>query len=145
VPLIASWAGVIPPGRVCGDLVDFSDFLPTLCEAAGVAVPAALDIDGRSFLAQLKGQRGDPRDWTYSWFSKDGKTNPREWARNQRYKLYGSGEFYDLLRDVQEKTPLPTDRLGPEERDAHTLLRKALAKYHHARPAALSGTRPGKV
>ena len=27
VPLIANWPGVIPAGRVCGDLVDFSDFV----------------------------------------------------------------------------------------------------------------------
>jgi len=34
VPLIANWPGITPPGRVVDDLVDFSDFLPTLCDAA---------------------------------------------------------------------------------------------------------------
>ena len=29
VPLIAAWPGVVKPGAVCDDLIDFSDFLPT--------------------------------------------------------------------------------------------------------------------
>ena len=32
VPLLAYWPGTIEPGTVCADLVDFSDFLPTLAE-----------------------------------------------------------------------------------------------------------------
>ena len=50
VPLIVRWpAGIRQPG-VSTDLVDFSDFLPTLCDAAGAEVPAELKVDGRSFL-----------------------------------------------------------------------------------------------
>ena len=55
VPLIASWPGVIDTGKVSQDLVDFSDFLPTLCDATGTEVPADLTIDGRSFLPLLAG------------------------------------------------------------------------------------------
>ena len=36
VPLIVSWPGKAAAGKVCGDLVDSTDFLPTICEAAGV-------------------------------------------------------------------------------------------------------------
>jgi arylsulfatase A len=36
-------------------------------------------------------------------------------ARNQRYKLYGSGEFYDVPNDLQEKQPLATDKLTPKQ------------------------------
>ena len=57
VPCIVRWPGVIPHGRVCKDIVDFSDFLPTLCEAAGVKVPANLNLDGQSFLPQLAASR----------------------------------------------------------------------------------------
>ena len=50
VPLIASWPVVIRRGTVCTDLVDFSDFLPTLCEAAGEEVPRnSSSTDGVSF------------------------------------------------------------------------------------------------
>ena len=47
VPLIANWPGVAPRGVVSRDLVDFTDFLPTLCDAAGTSAPAELKIDGR--------------------------------------------------------------------------------------------------
>ena len=40
VPFIASWPAVMKQGRVNGDLISSTDFLPTICEAAGVPVPA---------------------------------------------------------------------------------------------------------
>ena len=44
VPLIAYWKGVTPEGRVLPDLVDFSDFMPVLADAAGARVfPAGVD------------------------------------------------------------------------------------------------------
>ena len=67
VPLIASWPGVIRQGRVNDDLISSIDFLPTLCEAAGIQPPA--DVDGVSFLPQLNGERGTPREWLYCWYS----------------------------------------------------------------------------
>ncbi|MCA9129313.1 MAG: sulfatase-like hydrolase/transferase, partial [Planctomycetales bacterium] len=36
VPLIAYWKGHTPVGTVCDDLVDFTDFYPTIAEAAGI-------------------------------------------------------------------------------------------------------------
>ncbi|MCH8899475.1 MAG: sulfatase-like hydrolase/transferase, partial [Acidobacteria bacterium] len=42
VPLVACWPGVVPKRKVCDDLVDFSDFLATLLEAAHAKVPAGL-------------------------------------------------------------------------------------------------------
>ena len=39
VALIANWKGTTPAGKVCSDLVDFSDFLPTLADAAGAPLP----------------------------------------------------------------------------------------------------------
>ena len=72
VPFIADWPGVIPKGTVSRDVVDFSDLLPTLCECAGVSVPPKLGIDGRSFLPQLKGEKGNPREWIHCWYSPQG-------------------------------------------------------------------------
>ena len=65
VPLIAHWPGRTPPGKVTQDLIDFSDFLPTLCEAARAEVPKSLKIDGRSFLPQIRGEKGNLRNWVY--------------------------------------------------------------------------------
>ncbi|MDD4873285.1 MAG: sulfatase-like hydrolase/transferase, partial [Kiritimatiellae bacterium] len=59
VPLIVNWPGKAATGKVSHDLVDSTDFLPTICEAAGVPVPAELKIDGRSFLPQVRGEKGN--------------------------------------------------------------------------------------
>ena len=87
VPMIASWPGTIHPGKVSQDLVDFSDFLPTLCAAAGASIPETLSLDGQSFLPQLRGEEGHPREWIYCYYSRGGGKG-EQWARNQRYKLY---------------------------------------------------------
>jgi arylsulfatase A len=132
VPLIAHWPGVINTGKVSKDLVDFSDFLPTLCKAAKADIPAELAIDGRSFLPLLKGGDYQPREWVYCWYSRNGKTAIQQWARNQRYKLYPSGELYDISQDMLEKTPL--SELAPEAQQARATLQGVLDQFKDARP-----------
>ena len=50
VPGIMSWPGVIPAGRVISEIGCHVDLLPTICKAAGVAVPADRTMDGRDAL-----------------------------------------------------------------------------------------------
>ncbi|MBN1342893.1 MAG: sulfatase-like hydrolase/transferase [Phycisphaerae bacterium] len=137
VPLIASWPGKIGSGEVCQDLVDSTDFLPTICEAAGVKVPVELKIDGRSFLPQLRGEEGRPREWYYCWFAHQGRLRG-EFAANQRYKLYRTGDFYDLANDPDEKHPLKVGSLEGEAAAAAKVLQSALDRYKDARPGNLS-------
>jgi len=134
VPLIGNWPGVIPQGNVCRDLVDFSDFLPTLCECAGVRVPEKPKPDGRSFLAQLKGKKGNRRDWIYCWYSRDGDAEKaKDFARSRRYKLYRTGEFYDINNDVLEKKNLAAEVLDEKTRLIRAMLQKALDQYKDVR------------
>jgi arylsulfatase A len=138
VPLIAHWPGKVAAGKVCADLVDSTDFLPSLCEAAGVPVPAELKIDGRSFWPQLRGEKGNPRRWIYSWYSRDGgEAEARDFAFDQRYKLYRTGAFYDLVKDPDEKQPLMVSALEGEATATAKLLQGALDQYKDARPAHL--------
>ena len=114
VPLIISRPGTVPV-KVHNDLIDFSDFLPTFCEIANNNTDQH-SLDGNSFLPQLHGETGNPREYVYCWYNRDmepGKTQVT--ARNQRYKLYRGGKFYDVLNDLQEKQPLTTDGLTPEQ------------------------------
>ncbi len=135
VPLIANWPGVIHGGTVCGDLVDFSDLLPTICQSAGVAVPERLNIDGLSFLPQLKGEKGNPRRWVYCWFSRDGAPDrAKVFARTKRYKLYRGGEFYDPADDELERHDLADEELDAEARQARRLLQRVLDRHENARP-----------
>ncbi|MBN1590181.1 MAG: sulfatase-like hydrolase/transferase [Pirellulales bacterium] len=138
VPLVANWPGTIPKGQLRQELVDFSDFLPTLCEATGTPVPERLKIDGRSFLPKLLDKEGTLRQWTYCWYSRNGQMkHAREFARNQRYKLYRTGEFYDVANDMLEKRDLGDQDLDAETTRARAVLQKALDQYENARPARL--------
>ena len=127
-PLIASRPGTVP-SKVHNDLIDFSDFLPTFCEIAKSSTDG-LTLDGVSFLPQLHGEAGNPRRFVYCWYNRDmtpGKTQAT--ARNQRYKLYQSGEFYDVPNDLQEKQPLATDNLTPKQVAIKGELQGALNHY----------------
>jgi arylsulfatase A len=136
VPCIASWPSKIASGKVSDNLVDSTDFLATICDAVGVSTAAAGKIDGRSFLPQLKGETGSPRPWVYSWYAPHGE-NLREFAFDQHYKLYRSGEFFDVAADPEEKKPLKVNSLTGEAADAAKKLDAALHQYDGARPASL--------
>ncbi len=136
VPLIVNWKGIISEGVVSSDLVDFSDFLPTLCEAADITVPGELDIDGRSFYPQLVGERGDPREWIYCWYSRNGKdSDAKVFARNQRFKLYRNGNFYDIKEDVLEEAALQDNDLSNKTKKIKGMLQNALDQYSDTRSA----------
>ena len=140
VPLVANWPGVIPEGRVCKDLVDFSDILPTLCDIGGVAVPEPLNasLDGRSFFPQMKGQDGHPREWIYSWYQRRTDRNEIwESVRNERYKLYADGNFYDLQRDILELDPLNLNSLTGEQQETRKQFQQILEDYAALRPHEL--------
>jgi len=136
VPLIASWPGGIAKGKVSNDLVDSTDFLATICDAAGVSTSKAGKIDGRSFLPQLKGEAGTPRQFIYCWYSPRGEFL-REMAFNQKYKLYRGGEFYDLAADPVEERPLKVASQTGDAAAAAKMLQAALNEFNDARPGNL--------
>ena len=139
VPLIANWPGHIPGGRVNTDLIGSVDFLPTLCEAAGASVPATLQVDGRSFLPQLLGQRGNPREWLYVWYARYGGPQAMfEFAMSKEHKLYRDGVFFDLKADpFEEKSPLLAANLTGANAAAAKKLQAALDLHTNVRPAHL--------
>ena len=90
VPFIANWKGVTSAGKVSKDLVDFSDLLPTFAEVAGAKLPPGVKLDGRSFAPQLKGEKGNPREWLFV------QLGAKWYVRNEGWKLNESGELFDL-------------------------------------------------
>lgn len=139
VPLIANWPAGMARGTVCDNLVDSTDFLPTVVEAAGARLPVGVKIDGRSFLPQTRGEKGRPREWVYSWYSprQREELTVREFAFNARYKLYRTGEFYDLASDLEEKNALKVAALSGERAAAARMLQGALDQFTHARDPQL--------
>ena len=135
VPLVASWPGRIAKGKACDDLVDSTDLLPTLLAAAGVPLPTDVPVDGHSFLPQLKGEPGSPRPWVYSWYAREGGPKAdREFAAGQRFKLYRTGELYDVSRDVLEAKPIAADAADAEAKAARAELQKVLDGFAGGRP-----------
>jgi arylsulfatase A len=133
VPMIASWRGTTPAGKVLDDLVDSTDFLPTLAELGGMKVPAGLIADGQSFVPQLRGKKGTPREWIYSYYDprpgwdKD-QFSLKIFARDKRYKLYSTGELFDIPADPFEKQPLPAGRESREAAAARVRLARVIQK-----------------
>lgn len=132
VPLIANWKGATPAGRVVEDLIDSTDFIPTMAEAAGTKPGKEFTIDGRSFLPQLRGAKGNPREWLYCHYDprpgwdKD-KFSLKIFARDKKYKLYSTGEFFDVPADPLEKNPLR--ELSGEAAAAKTRLQRVIDSY----------------
>jgi arylsulfatase A-like enzyme len=131
VPLIGYWKGKTARGTVVEDLVDSTDFLPTMFEAAGAAPPSDKKLDGRSFLPQLLGKRGNAREWTYCWYDPRpgwAKAEYRllRYARTQRFKLYADGRFYDIPRDPDEKQPIGPGRAGADADRVRAKLQQVL-------------------
>ncbi|MFO1484527.1 MAG: sulfatase [Verrucomicrobiaceae bacterium] len=86
VPLIVSWPGIVKPGSRSRAMVQWTDFLPTLLEAAGGKPPT--DIDGKSFLPVLRGETEAHRDLIFSTHSNDNRFNvyPTRAVRDERWK-----------------------------------------------------------
>ena len=111
IPLIINAPGFVKQPRVCTALVDQSDFLPTFAELAGIKVErratgsavgaresGATLVDGKSFASLITGATRDEdhRDWVYSQHA------DLRILRDRRYKLYSTGEFFDLEKDPIE-------------------------------------------
>ncbi|MDQ3622266.1 MAG: sulfatase-like hydrolase/transferase [Verrucomicrobiota bacterium] len=137
VPFIASWPAVMKESRVNRDLISSADFLPTLCEAAGIPAPAG--VDGVSFLPQLRGEKGTPREWLYVWYSPRQRLDltVREFAFDHGHKLYRTGQFFDLAADPFEEKPLQVAALTGAAAGTAKKLQGVLDQFKDARPAAL--------
>jgi len=107
-PMIWNWAGKSPVEATRPELVSFYDVMPSLCEAAGVDVPAGGNLCGRSYLNLATGK---PLPKNQAWpTTVFGHFRNTEMARDNRYKVVvrnngdGPNELFDLRMDPREKT-----------------------------------------
>lgn len=113
VPLVARWPGQIPAGTESDHISAFWDLLPTLCEFAGVDVPAGLD--GISFAATLRGEAEQQTAHEFLYWEFPGYGGQQA-VRAGKWKAIRQGlmrlrrpeqietELYDLQTDVGEQT-----------------------------------------
>ena len=126
VPMIVNWPGTTPAGRVCPDIIDFSDYVPTFAAVAGAKLPENVVIDGQSFLPQIKGEKGTPREWAYVQLA-------RMWyVRSMNWKLNEKGELYDMSGAPFEEKLVPADSTDPVAMAERAKLQAALNKLNPA-------------
>ena len=131
VPLIANWKGTAPAGKVLDDLIDSTDFMPTIAELSDARIPAEIRPDGRSFVPQLRGEKGNPRDSIFCHYDPRPGWDKKQYtlqrfARNQKFKLYDDGKLFDVPNDVLEQHPLKPGGGGPEAGRARQKLQSVL-------------------
>jgi arylsulfatase A-like enzyme len=117
VPLIASWPGTIAPSQVNDNLVDFTDFLPTLLEAAQIDASEGIFTDGLSFYPQLLGQADTVRSWVFCDYAPRWGGFPHQrYVHDRDWKLYDDGRFYHISVDPEESFPVADDALTADVR-----------------------------
>ena len=135
VPAIGNWPGHFATGKVLPDLIDATDVLPTICDVTATPIPSELKLDGRSFLAQLRGEKGQPREWLYAWYNPSGGAIAKaEFTHDARFKLYSDDRFYDVEKDEHEKSPLAEASLDASAKAAKAKLQAALKQFAGPRP-----------
>ena len=120
VPTIANWPGVIEAGKVDDLLIDSSDILPTFADLAGAKLPTNKVIDGRSFLPQLIGKKGNPREWIFI------ELGNKWYVRNAKWKLNREGELFDMSNAPFQEKLVSNHAENKETSAAYSLLQTAL-------------------
>lgn len=130
VPLILSMPGTIRPDTVVDSFIETVDLLPTCMEAAGLAIPPA--VDGSSIMPLLDGTAPSWREevfaeWDFQYYhvrrqlGLDPKQCKAVMVRNRRWKYVHYSdqpcELYDLERDPDEFCNLADDPQYREVRD----------------------------
>ncbi|MBK5293419.1 MAG: sulfatase-like hydrolase/transferase [Acidobacteriia bacterium] len=138
VPLMAQWQGVTPEGRTCPDLIESTDFLPTMMDATGAKWFAGRPLDGRSFLPQVRGKKGNAREWAFAHYDPHPgcKVNytPTRLAWDHRHKLYMDGRLFDIQNDVLEKSPITAGSGSMEAQAARRKLQAGLDQMARVKP-----------
>ncbi|WP_417390414.1 sulfatase-like hydrolase/transferase [Gimesia sp.] len=121
VPLIANWPGHIKADTEVDDMVDMSDYLPTVAEIAGLKQPD-VPRDGISFAPVLFGkpEQRQTREWIYI------ELRNKSCVRSPEWKLYRDGRFFNVAQDPGEKSPLKSDQLTGTAKQKYAKLASVL-------------------
>jgi len=135
-PMLVRWPGTIKTNTTTKALVSLVDLLPTFVEIAGGEGPK--NIDGKSFLPLLTGDRDSHREVVFGSHTGDGQMNrsPSRMLRTERYKY-----ILNLAPEILYTTHMDRakDHDGGREywdswreksfTDAHA--KSVLWRYHH--------------
>jgi len=116
-------------GLTYDELIEFSDFFPTLADIADIEA----ESDGKSFYRLLTGKKLKTRTTAFVHYDPRWGDNVNKY-RNQfimttDYKLYQDGRFYNLSNDAREKNPLDPGSLDKNEIKIRSDLEDELEKH----------------
>lgn len=116
-------------------LVDFTDFVPTLCEFANVPVPSY--VRGTSFAGIVSnGYTAQEKPWIFlDYFPQTSGTKDPDtgcFARTSDYKYYWDDRFYKVNNQIfdGEKKALAVATLTPAEQQIRNDLKAVILKYN---------------
>ncbi|WP_145672367.1 sulfatase family protein [Chitinophaga polysaccharea] len=145
-PMVIRYPGRIKPGTQINDFVMNLDIAPTCLDAAGVAIPAA--IQGKSLLPVLQHKSANWRKTMYYHYYESGEhaVIPHFGIRTSRYKLIrfyqvaDKWELYDLQKDPHEMHNLYGEK-GMEKTTAALMkeLQMQIAKYEDTEAMEIVG------
>lgn len=134
VPLIIDMPGAKGNGRACTRMVQSLDIYRTMCELAGLEVPAG--VGGTSLVPLLHDPRG--ASWNqpaYSIWSEDGKTIHGTAVRTEQWRYAEFGKdaangamLFDVHADPMELTNLADD---PKHQNVRAELSKLVNSYSY--------------
>jgi arylsulfatase A len=120
VPTIANWPAVIDGGKTSDLLIDSTDLLPTFADLAGAKLPENKVIDGHSFVPQLYGKKGNPREWIFI------ELGNKWYVRDAKWKLNREGELFDMSNSPFEEKLVSNYADNKEASEAYSRLQTAL-------------------
>jgi len=104
VPMVIKLPGKFPPDAIYDRPVSTLDLFPTICAAAGIQVPAGIQLDGVDLTPFINGQSTDAPHETLFW-----SNGPNIAVRQGNWKLvksYGNTWLFDLASDIGESKNL---------------------------------------
>jgi arylsulfatase A-like enzyme len=115
-PMLMRYPGQIKAGSINNNMVLNMDIAPTVLEATGVKIPT--DMQGKSFLNQVKNTNTKGRDALYYHYYENGEhsVSPHFGIKTERYKLIrfykrvNTWELYDLQKDPSEMKNLINEK-----------------------------------
>jgi len=139
VPLIISWPGVVEPGSICNEAIISMDYLPTICEMAGVNLPNDRMIDGLSLMPLSKKSGSLNRKTLYWHFPhywwgtnvqpysiiRDGDWKLIYWYENEKVELYNIADDLSEKNDLAHQKP---EKVKELEKKIKTWLKETGAK-----------------
>ena len=130
------WPGTIAPGSTNDDIIDLTDFMPTLAGIANTSVPTSYGImDGVSFYPRLRGLPGTPRTSSYCYYYPNPVKFPgayKIWASDKTYKYYSlSNQFYNFVLDPHEDSPIRNKNMTPEDKQVNSNFQNLINSLHN--------------